>query len=111
MKIRRVQRVMVQKGFDIEVDGILGPNTRHVLMEFQRQQGFAATGQIDNRTVTALGLSNLRGQGAGRAAGAKEPSTTGQGSGKMQQPSANKGAGGANDAEPVRPRSARRKWQ
>ena len=82
-QIREVQLVLRQKGFDVEVDGILGPRTRQVLIQFQRQQGFQASGQIDSRTMTALGLS--KDQGAGRS------STTGQGD--MQQPPSNQGAG------------------
>jgi peptidoglycan hydrolase-like protein with peptidoglycan-binding domain len=57
-QIRRVQTVLIEKGFDIgEPDGRLGPRTRQALIAFQRQQGFQATGQIDSRTMTALGGS------------------------------------------------------
>jgi peptidoglycan hydrolase-like protein with peptidoglycan-binding domain len=89
-QIRRVQVVLIEKGFDIgEPDGLLGPRTKQALISFQRQQGFAATGQIDSRTVTALGLSNMTGQRGGAA----QPSTSGQGGAGGQQPPAGQDTG------------------
>src|SRR5262249_18846002 len=56
--IRQVQITLIQKGFNVgEPDGVLGPRTRQALITFQRQQGFEATGQLDSRTMTALGVS------------------------------------------------------
>lgn len=69
--IRQVQIVLRQKGFDIDVDGVMGPRTRQAIIAFQRQQGFQATGEIDHRTSVALGVS----------LGSPSPDqTTGQGS-------------------------------
>jgi len=54
-----VQQVLIERGLlSGEADGILGPDTRTALITFQRQEGFQATGSIDTRTVTALGVSN-----------------------------------------------------
>jgi peptidoglycan hydrolase-like protein with peptidoglycan-binding domain len=91
-QIRQVQMVLIEKGFSIgEPDGVLGTRTRQALIAFQRQQGFEASGRIDSRTVTALGLSNMSGQQGGAA----QPSTSGQGGAGRQQPPAdqNMGAG------------------
>jgi hypothetical protein len=64
-----------QKGFSVgEPDGRWGPRTTQALIMFQQRQGLQATGRIDSRTVTALGVS-VRSQG----------STTGQGGSTMQQ--------------------------
>jgi len=89
-QIREVQTMLIQKGFDIdEANGVLDEPTIEALTAFQSQQGFEATGQIDNQTVSALGLSNLsRQQGA-----ATQSTTTGQGGGSAQQPSANQNVG------------------
>jgi peptidoglycan hydrolase-like protein with peptidoglycan-binding domain len=105
-QIREIQIVLKEKGFNVEVDGRLGPRTRQALIAFQRQQGFTVSGRIDNQTVTALGLSNKigahggapTGQDSGAAnqggaaqqpahqnQGAKQPSTSGQGSASPQQ--------------------------
>src|SRR5207245_8185364 len=84
-QIRQVQIVLNQKGFNIgRPDGRLGTRTTQALMAFQRQQGFEASGRIDNQTVTSLGLSNMNG-GQGGAQRAGQSSTTGQGGATQQQ--------------------------
>ena len=89
-QIREVQTMLIQKGFDInEANGVLDQPTIEALIAFQRQQGFEATGQIDNQTVSALGLSNLSGQ----QGGATQSTTTGQGGAGAQQPPANQNMG------------------
>ena len=92
-----MQRVLIQRGFSVEIDGRLGPRTRQALIQFQRREGLQATGRIDSRTVSSLGVSVRSNQGGG---GGQQPSTTGQGganqgSGAAQQPSSpsNQGAG------------------
>jgi len=86
-EIRVVQRVLIERGLlSGEADGVLGPDTRAALISFQRQEGFQATGSIDTRTVTALGVSNqisaTRGQsttvGQGRSGESTQQNTTGQ---------------------------------
>jgi peptidoglycan hydrolase-like protein with peptidoglycan-binding domain len=48
-----------EKGFDVgEIDGFWGARTRRAVLAFQRQQGLEQSGQIDQRTASALGLSN-----------------------------------------------------
>jgi peptidoglycan hydrolase-like protein with peptidoglycan-binding domain len=100
-EIRTLQIALKDKGFDIEIDGVLGPGTRHALIEFQQREGFQATGQINSRTVTALGISNkikIQNEQNGSL------STTGQGGdkmkgsgGSMQQPSANQNGQGSKN--------------
>ena len=75
-QIRQAQMVLKQKGFDVGLaDGIMGPRTRKALIAFQQQQGLQATGQIDERTVTALGMVTGSGPQDNQGAG----STTGHG--------------------------------
>jgi hypothetical protein len=63
--VREVQMKLNQKGFDVGTpDGVMGPQTKEALLQFQRQQGLAASGEIDNETMAALDIG---------------PSTTGQG--------------------------------
>jgi hypothetical protein len=58
-QVRRAQMALKEKGFDVgELDGVLGPRTRKALIAFQRQQGLEPSGQFDQRTSTALGISN-----------------------------------------------------
>jgi peptidoglycan hydrolase-like protein with peptidoglycan-binding domain len=86
-EIRQVQLVLIERGFSLEADGRFGPRTRSALIEFQRRQGLEATGRIDSRTVTSLGVS-IRSN--------DQPSTTGQG-GDRQVP---RGSGGAQSDSP-----------
>jgi outer membrane biosynthesis protein TonB len=61
-QFRQAQMLLKEKGFDVgDVDGVLGPRTRRALIAFQRQQGLEPSGQIDQRTASALGLSNVPG--------------------------------------------------
>jgi peptidoglycan hydrolase-like protein with peptidoglycan-binding domain len=89
-EIREVQRVLVQRGFSVEVDGRLGPRTQQALIQFQRREGLQATGRIDSRTISSLGVS-VRSTQSG---GGQQPSTTGQGDG------ANQGSGAARQPSP-----------
>jgi hypothetical protein len=91
-EIRQVQITLSQKGFNVgEPDGVLGARTREALIAFQRNQGFQASGQIDQQTMTALGVSGTQ-QG-----NQSQPSTTGQAGQpgtEMKQPgAANQGRG------------------
>jgi peptidoglycan hydrolase-like protein with peptidoglycan-binding domain len=95
-EIREVQRVLIQRGFSVEIDGRLGPRTQQALIQFQRREGLQATGRIDSRTVSSLGITVRSNQ----SGGGQQPSTTGQrdganqGGGAAQQPSQpNQGAG------------------
>jgi peptidoglycan hydrolase-like protein with peptidoglycan-binding domain len=79
-EIREVQLVLIERGFlDGEPDGILGPNTRQALIQFQRREGIQVTGRIDRRTVTTLNLSGKIRIRDGNGTSDREPSTVGQG--------------------------------
>src|SRR5262249_17720985 len=63
-EIREVQQVLIDRGLlKGEATGVLDSQTREALITFQRQQGVEASGNIDARTVSALGLSNKIRQG------------------------------------------------
>jgi peptidoglycan hydrolase-like protein with peptidoglycan-binding domain len=84
-EIMRAQQALDQKGFDVgKADGIMGPRTKQALGKFQQQQKLQQTGQLDQNTLSKLGVS-------------QQESTTGQGgnlqngktgtNGKAKQPS------------------------
>ena len=76
-EIQQIQKALNEKGFNVgEVDGVLGPQTKKALSDFQQKQGMQATGEVDSKTMTALGLSARNTTGQGQA----QPSTMGQGS-------------------------------
>lgn len=56
-EIRQVQLELNRVGFNVgEPDGIIGPRTKDAVMEFQRQKGFRATGELDRDTLVALNI-------------------------------------------------------
>ena len=110
-EVREVQQVLVDRGYDIQVDGKWGPATRHALITFQRREGLPATGVITTQTVATLGLrgkideSHIQG-GA---------STTGQGtvrengrmSGRGNQPNMRQEQHRSNDQNANAPQNMR----
>ncbi len=55
--IANVQAALQEQGYyNDAVDGLLGPNTRAALRNFQRDQGLPITAAIDGPTLQALGL-------------------------------------------------------
>jgi hypothetical protein len=89
-EIREVQMSLRRQGFEVEIDGKLGPRTREALVQFQRKHGLQATGEIDSRTRSALnsgGGSQSGAQGSnggGMQQGGSQAPTTGQ-SGMQRQ--------------------------
>lgn len=73
-EIQQVQQALDQKGFKSgQPDGVLGPETKNAIKEFQQKQGWNATGELDNQTLSALGVSTN-----GQNATGGRPSTTGE---------------------------------
>jgi hypothetical protein len=55
--VRDVQRSLNDRGYDAgPVDGMWGQSTESALREFQQANGFAQTGDLDPRTLSALGV-------------------------------------------------------
>ena len=52
-----VQSALQEQGYyQGEIDGILGPQTRAALAEFQSAQGLEPTGTVDEPTLETLGM-------------------------------------------------------
>jgi peptidoglycan hydrolase-like protein with peptidoglycan-binding domain len=47
----------VQTKLNVKVDGIMGPETQKALKDFQSSKGMNASGQLDQQTLSALGVS------------------------------------------------------
>lgn len=79
-EIREVQLVLVQRGFlHGRVTGVWSTETREALIAFQRKEGFEASGSIDTRTISALGLSGkVKAQSSTSTQGSSFTTTTGQ---------------------------------
>lgn len=57
-----VQQLLRQRGFRIRVDGVFGTMTRNAVAVFQRNHNLSQTGQVDEGTWRALGVTCLPGQ-------------------------------------------------
>lgn len=55
-QVKDIQAALSSRGYDLQVDGVMGPNTKNALTRFQRDQGIPETGRMDTRTVRALSL-------------------------------------------------------
>ena len=86
-EIRQVQIVLKERRlYDGPIDGVFGPRLRTAVIAFQRSQGFALTGQIDTRTVTALNVNVRQNTTTGQGGMQQQPANQ-QGQGTQQQPS------------------------
>ena len=57
--IKEAQEALKAKGNDPgPIDGIMGPQTREALRNFQQSQGLQATGRLNAETAKALGIEN-----------------------------------------------------
>lgn len=54
-EIKIIQKKLKEKGFDIALDGVLGPNSRKVLGTFQYQNGLKVTCELDRQTCQKIG--------------------------------------------------------
>lgn len=54
--IKKVQRVLDKNGYNLKVDGYLGPKTHKAIVQYQKAHSLKNTGFIDAATRKALGL-------------------------------------------------------
>jgi peptidoglycan hydrolase-like protein with peptidoglycan-binding domain len=55
--LRQVQQTLQSRGFNAgPVDGVMGPATQRAIRSFQRAENLDVTGQLNSRTLVALGL-------------------------------------------------------
>ena len=84
-EIMQAQQALDQKGFDVgKADGIMGPRTKQALDKFQQQQKLQQTGQLDQNTLSALGVSQ---QGSTTGQGGNPQSGKAGTNGQPKQPS------------------------
>lgn len=60
--VRRVQSQLKQSGYEVgPVDGIYGPRTRQALVDFQKDKGMQASGQIDQNLLAEMKIDGSLG--------------------------------------------------
>src|SRR4051794_10945458 len=59
--VRRVQQSLNDKGYDAgSIDGQWGPSTQNAVRQFQQDAGLPRTGQLEQPTLSALGVTTAR---------------------------------------------------
>jgi peptidoglycan hydrolase-like protein with peptidoglycan-binding domain len=80
-EIKQAQEALDKKGFKAgSADGKMGPETEQAIKQFQQKEGLQQSGQLDEQTLSALGVQSQN-----------QRSTTGQGG--AQQPAPNQPSG------------------
>ena len=89
--VKQVQQQLSQSGQQLEVDGIMGPQTQAALKEFQEKKGLQATGELNQETMAALGIS----EGASASTGSSAGQSSSGGASQDNSSSSQGGAGGS----------------
>jgi peptidoglycan hydrolase-like protein with peptidoglycan-binding domain len=95
--VKQVQQELKQKGFDAgPVDGRWGPMTEKGVKQFQKSQNIQASGQLDERTLAALGIQEPSSATGGSRAGSSGPAgAAAESAGSASGTSIRQGAGGS----------------
>ena len=68
--VKQAQEKLSAAGHDAgEPDGIVGPKTQSALKEFQESKGLQASGELDQKTMAALGMSEGSSSSGGSSSG------------------------------------------
>jgi peptidoglycan hydrolase-like protein with peptidoglycan-binding domain len=93
--VKQAQEKLSAAGHDAgTADGKMGPKTQAALKEFQQSKGLQASGQLDQKTVAALGVSS-----SGSSASAGASSDKSASGGASSDKSASGGASSSTSAE------------
>jgi peptidoglycan hydrolase-like protein with peptidoglycan-binding domain len=97
-KVKEVQEALKGNGFDPgTADGVIGPKTNQAIRDFQKSKNLQATGRIDERTASALGVGDMSGAG-GRSS--SMPSSGTDKTGNVGSEPTNPGARGGSTIDP-----------
>jgi peptidoglycan hydrolase-like protein with peptidoglycan-binding domain len=97
--VKKVQQELKQQGFDAgPVDGQWGPLTQQGVKKFQESKDLKATGQLDQQTLSALGIQEESSATGGSAAGGS--AAGGSGTGGSAGSKAGSQAGGSEAGSP-----------
>jgi hypothetical protein len=90
--VRRAQEALQDQGlYKGQVDGKMGPQTKHAIAQFQKQKGLKQTAQLDQPTLSDLQNGSM----SGSDNSSSSPASGGMGS-PNSSPSMNSGGSGAS---------------
>jgi peptidoglycan hydrolase-like protein with peptidoglycan-binding domain len=103
-RVKAIQEALKTKGFDPgAADGVVGPKTNQALREFQKSNNLQATGRIDEKTASALGVTAGTGAPGKESPSGSSPSgSTGTGSPPSSSLEKEK-TGSQTGSEPAKP--------
>jgi peptidoglycan hydrolase-like protein with peptidoglycan-binding domain len=100
--VRSAQQALKQKGYDVgSIDGQLGPSTEGALRQFQQKEGLPQSGNLDQETLSKLGVnenrSSMPSQGSMQSpSSGSQGATQSPGSSSTTQPSNSNSASGGS---------------
>lgn len=99
--VKQAQEKLSEAGHDVgSADGILGPKTQKGLKEFQQSKGLQPSGQLDEKTLAALGASGDASASTGASADKPGKEASGSASGGASSPgSASQGSSEKSSSE------------
>lgn len=56
-QISDAQTALSDRGYDLSVDGVVGPETRTAIKRFQAENGIPQSGELDTATLNALNIT------------------------------------------------------
>jgi peptidoglycan hydrolase-like protein with peptidoglycan-binding domain len=84
-EIKQAQEALDKKGFKAgSADGKLGPETEQAIKQFQETQGLQQSGQLDEQTLSALGIQSQNQRSTTGQSGSQQPAQ--QSSGNQNHP-------------------------
>jgi Putative peptidoglycan binding domain len=104
--VRQVQQQLSQRGFDPgPVDGMMGPQTRAALRNFQQAQGITGASGLDQATLDALGIQAASSGTSRHDATSKGEGTMGTAPGQQGTPSSTASPSSAGQPSTAQPRT------
>jgi len=75
-QVKAAQQALKDQGLDPgPIDGKMGPKTKAALRDYQQKQGLKATGRLDTKTASKLGVEKTS-SGSSSTSPAASPSTS-----------------------------------
>lgn len=94
--VKQVQQKLSEAGHEVQADGIMGPKTQAALKEFQEKKGLQASGQLDQQTLAALGVSEGGSASTGASSEKSSSGSSSQGASGSQESSSGSASQGAS---------------
>ncbi|MEW6349167.1 MAG: peptidoglycan-binding domain-containing protein [Thermodesulfobacteriota bacterium] len=56
-RVKEAQQALIASGFKMKPSGVLGPQTRRALKQYQKKNGLKVTGRLDKATLGKMGIN------------------------------------------------------